>query len=296
MESEVEKVSGRAIDKITGVFTIKPVRPSYLSTSFSKDHPGAIIFDRAVVSYAAERHPKTGLVITGLTDQEARELEQEMGFKPGALSPYNRLEPRERNSGEFSWATFFIKIPKEGLVIDTSRSAIEKLQYKVLAAGSRVALSTADLASENSRYDFIMSSAEVETKKIKDRTAIKRKAFSVLSTMSIAEQMEFLSVYDEGRHGVSKDSTPDFIEGAIGNIVDREPDKFLAMVENPYYQTMVFLRKCVKANLVYQQGPKYMLSAGGDLLGNTLLDAVTNLQSDDYQGIKLSLMSKLEAR
>jgi hypothetical protein len=295
MESEVGKTSTKkAIDEITGVYTIKPVRLTYLR-EVDKNHNGAVLFDRAVISYSAERHPKTGLVNTGLTDQEARELEIEMHYKVGALSPYNMKEP-ERNSGDFSWATFTIKIPKEGLVIDAGRSAREKLMYKVLAAGSRVATSTMDLAVNPVKYDLVMTSSEVEAKSLKDKTAIKRKAYSELSKMSITDQMDFLSVYDEGRHKVSKDATPDFIEAEVGKIVDGFPEKFIETLASDHYKTMIFLFKCINAQLIYKQGPKYILSAGGDILGNSLLEAVTNLKSDDYQPVKISLLSKLETR
>ena len=290
----MESVVGKAIDEIVGVYTIKPVRTTYLK-EVDKNHNGAVLFDRAVISYSAERHPKTGLMITGLTDQEARELEAEMHYKVGALSPYNMKEP-ERNSGDFSWATFSIKIPKEGLVIDAGRSAREKLMYKVLSVGSRVATSTVDLAINPVKYDLVMTSDEVETKSMKDRTATKRKAYAELSKMSITEQMEFLSVYEEGRHKVSKDATPDFIEAEVGKIVDNSPEKFLETIGSTHYKTMIFLFKCLNAQLIYKQGPKYILSAGGDILGNSLLEAVANLQSEDYQPIKISLLSKLEAR
>jgi hypothetical protein len=290
MESEV----GRVIDKITGVYTIKPIKQSYIA-SYNKEHNGAVMFDRAVYSYSAERHPKTGLIITGLTDDEARELEQAMHLKVGALSPYNMQEP-PKGSKEFSWATFFIKIPKEGLVIDAGRSAMEKLMYKVLAAGSRVATSTLDVAVNPVKYDLVMTSSEVEAKTVKNKTAIKKKAFSELSKMSLSEMIDFLSVYEEGRHKVSKDASSDFIEAEVGKIVDNTPDKFLETVESDHYKTAIFLFKCVNAQLVYKQGTKYMLAGSGDLLGNTYMDTIKNLQSDDYNGVKISLLSKLETR
>lgn len=290
----IEEVVERAIDAIVGVYVVKPVRKTYLS-QYAKDHNGAIMFDKAVYSYAVERDPNTGLVVTGLTDREARELEEAMGYKQGALSPYNFKVPH-KDSSDFSWATFSIKIPKEGLVINAGNSAKEKLMTKVLSAGSRVACSTAELKSDPSRYELLMTSSEDEAKIVKDIQSLKKRAYAKFSEMSISDMMEFLSVYSEGKNKVSKDATPDFIEAEVGKIVDGEPSKFLETVESSYYKEYIFLFKCVNAQLVYKQGTKYILSDGGDVLGNSLLDAIRNLKSDDYQSTKIGLISKLESR
>jgi hypothetical protein len=290
----MESVMEKAIDKITGIYVVRPVRSTYLR-EYQKDHNGAIMFDRAIYSYAAERDPKTGLIVTGLTKQEAEELEIEMNLKPGSLSPYNMKEP-VKGTGDFSWATFFIKIPKEGLVINADSSAKEKLYLKVLQAGSRVAKSTLDMAVNSVKYDLLLVSTEGEAKIAKDKTSLKKKAFGELSKMSINDMMDFLSVFNEGRARVTKDSTPDFIEAEIGKIVDTQPAEFLETLESEYYKTYIFLFKCVAAQLIYKQGPKFVLAAGGDLVGNSVLEAVKNLNSDDYQAIKIGLLAKLESR
>lgn len=290
MVSEV----GKAIDNITGVYIAKPIKTTYLK-EYDKKHNGAVMFDRAVYSYVAERDPNTGLINTGLTKEEAEELEKEMHFKAGSLSPYNMRLP-EKNSGDFSWATFSIKIPKEGLVINTSNSAKEKLLFKVLSVGSRVANSTLELAVNPVKYDILLTSTEKEAILSKDKATVKKKAFALFSAMSLNDMIDFLSIYNDGRHGISKDSTPDFIEAEVAKIVDSEPTKFIETMESPYFDSMIFLNKCIKANLVYKQGPKYIISEGGDILGETYSKALENLQSEDYQSVKIGLISKLEAR
>ena len=292
MTSEVGVMS-KAIDNIKGVYIVKPVRPTWLQ-GLDQNHSGAVMFDYAVYSYAVERHHKTGLAVTGLTDQEARELESEMNLPTNSLSPYN-LKPVGNSPGSFSWGSFYIKIPKEGLVIDASRSAIEKLQIKVLMAGTKVAKNSLEYKLNPSLYDLIIVSEEVEASASKNVLDIKKKAFAMYSTMSITDMINFLSVFEEGKYKVSNSASPTFIDSEVGKIADTQPDKFVETLESPYYKTMVFLFKCMNANLLYKQGPKYV-TASGDLVGNTLLEAVTNLQSPDYQPLKISLTAKLEGR
>lgn len=292
MESAVGKVE-KAIDKITGQYKVMPAKYTYLK-ELDKNHNGAIIFDHGVYSYVAEKDSR-GLIVTGLTDQEARELEQEMNMKVGALSPYNSNLPA-KGSNDFSWATFYIKVPKEGLRLDASRSAKDKLMIKLFQAGSRVATSNSDLAVNPVLYELVMISEENEAKIIKDKSNVKKKAYLKFNEMSFSDMMDFLVVYDEGRLKVSKDSTPNFIEAEVGKIVDSNPDRFLSTLESESYKTSVFLFKCVSAQLINKQGTKYILAAGGDLIGASYLEAVKNLQSEDYNAIKISLLSKLESR
>lgn len=286
----------RAIDNITGVYIVKPIKKTYLM-DLDKNHNGAIMFDRAVYSYAVERDSKTGLIITGLTDIEAREFEQSMGLKTGSLSPYN-MKIVDKDSGEFSWVNFFIKIPKEGLVINASRSDKDKLYLKLLQAGSRVAKSTFDLANgvNSVYYELILTSVEEEAKVTKRIQNIKKNAYAAASKMSINDWIEFLGVFEEGRHKVSKDHSPDVIEARLFEIVDKQPEKFLEVANDPYYKTMIFLSKCVNAQLIYKQGTKYVLANGGDIIGNSMQETVVNLQSEDYNPIKISLLAKLESR
>ncbi len=292
MTSEVEK-KVRAIDSIQGIYIVKPVRKTWLADK-NPNHSGAIMFDYAIYSYAAERHHETGLVITGLTDQEAREIEQEMGIPVNSLSPYN-FRNVDKEKTPFSWGTFSIKIPKEGLVIDASRSAREKLILKVLQAGTKVAKSTLEYELSPTLYDLVIISSESEAKATKDIIDHKKKAYTAFNKMTLQDMIDFLSVYEEGKYKVSNDATATFIESEIGKIVDKQPEKFLETFTSGYFKTMVFLFKCKNANLVHKQGPKY-ITATGEVIGHTLLEAIKNLQSTDYQGLKIGLMTKLENR
>lgn len=296
MDKPASSNPARLIDSITGIYIVKPIKKTYLN-DLDKNHNGAIMFDRAVYSYAVERDSKTGLVITGLTELEAREFEQSMGLKTGSLSPYN-MKIVDRDSGEFSWVNFFIKIPKEGLVINASRSDKDKLYLKLLQAGSRVAKSTFDLANgvNSVYYELILTSVEEEAKVTKRIQNIKKTAYAEASKMSINDWIDFLASFEEGRHKVSKDHSPDVIEARLFEIVDKQPDKFLETINDPHYKTKIFLFKCISAQLIYKQGSKFILANGGDIIGNSLQEAIINLQSDDYNSVKVSLLAKLESR
>jgi hypothetical protein len=272
----------RAIDSIKGKFILKPTRKTWLA-NLDPQHDGAVMFSRTFASISPERDAGTGLVKTGLTDQMARELEITMNLGQGTLSQYNNTY----------WGSHKINVsvPSEGAVIDCDRSALDKLRYCYLKVSSKVATSMVE-ALENPLYEFVLTSEEAENKNDSEKFMVKKNAYKKLETMNIETQMDFLSVYKQNKYKVTKTSTVDFVTAAIGKVVEEDPKGFLELVEDPNFKDYVFLKKCMSAGLLRQNGTSYV-TLGGDVLGNNLEQAVYNLRQPEYNTVKISLLAKL---
>jgi hypothetical protein len=272
----------RAIDNIKGKFILKPTRKTWLA-NLDPQHDGAVMFSRTFASISPERDAGTGLVKTGLTDQMARELEITMNLGQGTLSQYNNTY----------WGSHKINVsvPSEGAVIDCDRSALDKLRYCYLKVSSKVATSMVE-ALENPLYEFVLTSEEAENKNDSEKFMVKKNAYKKLETMNIETQMDFLSVYKQNKYKVTKTSTVDFVTAAIGKVVEEDPKGFLELVEDPNFKDYVFLKKCMSAGLLRQNGTSYV-TLGGDVLGNNLEQAVYNLRQPEYNTVKISLLAKL---
>ena len=271
------------LEKITGVYIIKNARKTWLST-MSGNKDGRDIHSGTFVLLTPERDPISGLINTGLNGNKRlqAELEEEMNLPANTLSPYNIDW----------WAKYFIKIPSESLVLNCN-TAKNKLTYILLKANSKVANSTAELASKPDA-EFVITSVETDKAKESKALEVKTKAYAKLSSMSIEERMNFLKVYEEGRFKVKNNSKPDFVNAAIGQIVESKPAEFLQVFENPFYQESIFLQDCLAIKAVQKQGQKYYIT-GGEKIGDSYLNTLANLSSDDWQEAKISLIGKLEA-
>lgn len=281
---QANKPVSKAIDKYKGEYLFKPIKKTWLANIDPK-HDGATVFDMAVHMVSPQRDKSTGLVITGMTDQEARELEELMGLKPQELSPYN-----------FNfWADFrkHVRVPKEGIKLNLDRSALEKMQFLYLKASQNVAMSYAD-ADNNPFAEYVLTNMETESKIQATDMQVKMEAFSKLKKMTFEEQSNFLKVYEEGKFKVSKASSPDLIASTIGKIVDQHPGEFLALLDNQNYKDMVLLSDCMHAGLIKKAGTNYYV-LGGDKIGFTYLDTINNLQKPEYNEMKVGLLAKLEA-
>jgi hypothetical protein len=295
MKSEVEKVkptvetvqmSQTALSKITGKYFVKPCRKTWLH-GLNPNHDGATLFSNTQIWIVPERVASNPDVVnTGLTKEEQVEFEQEMNLQPGSLSPYNKAW--------WSKMTNIIKVPKEGLELDCDNNVKHKLWYKLLMNNSKVAKSKEDLTF-NSFADVVITSKEQEAKVDTQKFKMKSRAFEKYATMSQADKINFLKVYDDGKYKVNNSSKPDLIESALGAIVDEKPAEFLATFDEPFYKDYILFEDLVSANIINRKGGRYFVN-GGVEIGASKAQVVSNLRSDDYQDLKISLIAKLEAR
>ena len=273
----------RAIDEIRGKWILKPTKKTWLA-NLDPQHDGAVMFSRTFASVSPERDGSTGLVKTGLTEQQARELEREMNLSQGSLSPYN--------SAYWSSHKINLSVPSEGAVIDCDRSALDKLRYCFLRVCSKVAQNAME-AMENPLYEYVLTSEEAENKTDSEKFLIKKNAYKKLETLNLETQMDFLLVYKQNKHKVTKTSTIDFIAAAMGKVLEEDPKGFLELIDDPNFRDYVFLRKCLSAGILRQNGPSYV-TLGGDVLGNSIEQAVGNLRTPEYNHIKIGLLAKLD--
>lgn len=273
----------RAIDEIKGKWILKPTKRTWLA-NIDPQHDGAVMFSRTFASVSPERDGATGLIKTGLTEQQARELEREMNLAQGTLSQYNKQY----------WGshTLNISVPSEGVVLDCDRSALDKLRFCFLKVCSKVANNVVE-AMENPLYEYVLTSEEAENKTDSEKFLIKKNAYKKLETLNLETQMDFLLVYKQNKYKVTKTSTVDFIAAAIGKVLEEDPKGFLELIEDVNFKDYVFIRKCLSGGLLRQNGPTYV-TLGGDVLGNSLEQAVYNLRTPEYNHIKISLLAKLD--
>ena len=273
------------LDSITGKYTVKPILKSYLAEN-NPNHDGAVLYSRAFVLFSPGKMTKD-ITNTGLNSEQERAFEKELFKAPGALSKYSDF-----------WASYTIKIKREGTKLDCDNSVHDKLAYLILKAESNTSMGKV-VMSEAERLlsgfaEFLVQSDEIEAKaKTKDLT-FKKKAFAYFSTMSSEDQKDFLNVWKEGKYKINDSTKLSLIEAKVGEVVDEFPEQFLELVQSSNYKDMIFLGKCYTNRLVNKVGPKYV-TLDGELLGSSYLDTLANLQLPEYNAIKVSLVTKLQA-
>lgn len=261
------------------VFTVRSItRGGWLP----KGHDGEVRYTGCVIGLQPAR-TKTGILITGLTKEDEVRLEAAMFMEAGSLNKYNNK----------FWSDYWVRIPKEGLKLDLSNPE-DELKYLVLKAQHNVAMSNAEVA-DNMHASFVMTSVETESKVTYNEVKLKKEAYGKFKDMTLADQINFLKVYELGKNKVSNSATPDFIEGTVGTVVDEDPQGFLNTMKDPYFKTKVLIENCIALRAITRHGTKYYITGNIDPLGTTLLDTIETLNDPKNQDIVLSLKAKLEA-
>ena len=265
-----ESVVNNTPDKVT----LKPIKKNGW---LPEDHDGAIRYSKCFERLTVQATRGTGVLQTGLTEEDERRLEKKMNMSTGTLSRYNKDY----------WTMFRVDVPKEGQILDLAFPE-DELKYLVLKAHQRVA------NSEMERFDspfaeYVMTSEEQEAKVVNKKSKLKRKAYKVFSAMSTTEMKDVLKVLGK-RAG--DDSSVDFVESQLDKIVTDDPQNFLNTVEDPTFTMRAFIDDCISSRVLVKNGTKYQLP-GGDVVGYALEQTIEYLQNPSNQEVYLDLKGKM---
>ena len=254
--------------------TLKPIKKHGW---LPDDHDGSLRYSKCFERLTVQALKGTGVLNTGLTEDDERRLEKKMHMSPGTLSKYNKDY----------WTMFRIDVPKDGITLDTNNPE-EEVKYLVLKAHQRVA------NSEMERFDtpfaeYVMTSIEQEAKMENKKSKLKRKAYKIFSNMSTTEMSDVLKVMGK-RAG--DEASVDFIESQLDKIVTEDPQTFINTVKDPTFQMRAFIDDCTSSRVLVKNGTKYQLP-GGDTVGYTLEQTIEYLKNPDNQEVYLDLKGKL---
>tara|TARA_Y100000004_G_scaffold62249_4_gene69725 strand:- start:3538 stop:4395 length:858 start_codon:yes stop_codon:yes gene_type:complete len=254
--------------------TLKPIKKNGW---LPDDHDGSIRYSKCFERLTVQAMKGTGVLNTGLTEDDERRLENKMNMSPGTLSRYNKDY----------WTMFRVDVPKDGVTLNLSFPE-DELKYLVLKAHQRVA------NSEMERFDspfaeYVMTSQEQEAKVENKKSKLKRKAYKVFSNMNTTEMKDVLKVMGK-RAG--DDASVDFVESQLDKIVTDDPQNFLTTVEDPTFKMRAFIDDCISSRVLVKNGTKYQLP-GGDTVGFTLEQTIEYLQNPDNQEVYLDLKGKM---
>lgn len=254
--------------------TLKPIKKNGW---LPDDHDGSIRYSKCFERLTVQAMKGTGVLNTGLTEDDERRLENKMNMSPGTLSRYNKDY----------WTMFRVDVPKDGVTLNLSFPE-DELKYLVLKAHQRVA------NSEMERFDspfaeYVMTSQEQEAKVENKKSKLKRKAYKVFSNMNTTEMKDVLKVMGK-RAG--DDASVDFVESQLDKIVTDNPENFLSTVEDPTFKMRAFIDDCISSRVLVKNGTKYQLP-GGDTVGFTLEQTIEYLQNPDNQEVYLDLKGKM---
>ncbi|NCB80326.1 MAG: hypothetical protein EOM41_10405 [Bacilli bacterium] len=242
----------------------------------AKDPWAGITKYKNCVDYIGPYWTRSGNFYTGLTEEEAVDLEKRIGYAPGTLAPTSRF-----------WATFTVKLTARELILHTE-NPYDELQYLFLKNHRRVANGLSNVKPSN---DYILINKESEAEEANRVNKIKRQAIIEFNKMSLDDMRKALRLY--GYKGESMST--ELVESKLFEIVETDPNRFFSVwVNNKTRNTQFLIEAAIAKNVIRKSRNIYYY--GTDIIGNSLEDAIAHLDDKGNQDLKLTILQETESK
>ena len=242
----------------------------------TKDPWAGITKYKNCYDYIAPYWTRSGNKYTGLTEDEAKRLEKEIGYAEGTLSPYSDY-----------WNTFAIKITTKEIILHTER-AYDELQYLFLKGHKRVANGINNVKPNN---DYILINKDSEAEEANRLNKVKRQAIVEFNKLSLDDMRKALRLYGFKSDAMSNE----LIESKLFELVEKDPNKFfLIWVNNKSKNTQFIIEAAVAKNVIRKS--RNIFYYGTDIIGNSMDDAIAYLDDKKNQDLKMVIMQEIESK
>lgn len=226
--------------------------------------------------YIASYWTRSGNKYTGLTPEDETRLEASLGMAAGTLAKHSKY-----------WITFTVKLGDKPLILNTN-NPWDELQYMFLKNHKQVAVGVGD-SKPGTVYVLVNKDSEAKEFNILNKT--KREAMREFDKMSLEDMRKCLRLY-----GVKSDNiSGELVESSLFDLIEKDPKKFFSKwVDNKRKNTEFLIEEALSKNIIRKNRNIYYY--GTDVIGNTIEDAISNLDSPKNQDIKMTILSELESK
>lgn len=247
------------------------VRPVGKDTFSGKLRYSKCFFDRGPY------FTRSGSVYTGLTSEQARDLEQKLGYQEGTLSPASSY-----------WETFRVRFTgTKDIELDTT-SPMDELKYLFLKNHKNVANGLGD-KKPNVQIMLINKDTEAREQNVVNKR--KTDALIAFREMSLEDMRKCLRLY-----GVRPDSlSGEVIENILYTFIENDPKKYFdKWVNNKNRTTELLIEQALDKNVLRRN--KNVYRYGTDIIGTSMEDTIYYLDNPSNQDIRIAIISELEGK
>ena len=216
---------------------------------------------------------------TGLTDAEAKDIEERMRMKEGTLGRYSDF-----------WKEYAVKIHDKPLTLDLS-IANDRLDYALLKNSKKVAGSIADYnMGKCPKAIYVIHDASEEIKRENKKIVAEKKAYAAFLKMSQTDMKQILKLMGRRAETMSSEA----IENATSNAMKEDPANFVKIVEIDNFKHRILIEDLLHVNILRRSGGKYIY--GDDVLAHNKDQMIEYLNDPINQEMLITFKEGLKAR
>lgn len=226
--------------------------------------------------YVGSYWTRSGSRYTGLTSEQAKDLEERLRYPSGTLDPNSPF-----------WDTFAIRIGKKDTIINTDTSEGE-LQYNFLKNHKLVANGVSNISP---RTDYVIIDKDLEATKQNAANKVKREAYRAFDKMTLDDMRKCLRIF-----GVKSDTlSNEVVEAKLNENIEKDPSKFMRVwVENSDKEYLFIVEEALSKNIIRKNRSTYYF--GTDVIGNGIEDVISYLKDKKNQDILLAIKGEIESK
>lgn len=217
----------------------------------------------------------TGTIVSGLTQEDAERL--------------GKILQKDLTPGSKFWSDYRVIMTDKERIFNLENPEHE-LAVKFLKGDKRVANSQEELDKGLYPYaSYVIYDEEVAAiEKNKEFTA-KRKATIEFNKLSIDQMIDILKLYPGFVNLTSV--KPDVVEATLFELLEKDPTKFIGLVQDKKLDIKVFLKDLVNAKILRKNKTAYYY--GEDCLGHDEESTITYLEEPKHQSLKIEFAEQL---
>lgn len=216
-----------------------------------------------------------GLVETGLTEEEAKELGEKLGQDLAPHSPY--------------WIDFRVVMSDKAVPFDTA-NPLHELIYKFLLSHKRVANSLLEL-DQYPHADYVITNETNEAKKQNIEFNIELEAFKEFAKLTPEDMRNVLKLYPGNAKYGNADT--EIVQAKLAEQMKKDPETFVAIVKDKLKDSKIFLKDLVDARILRKNKQAYYY--GEDCIGHDIESTITYVNDPSNQSLKVALKQALES-
>lgn len=268
-------------DKKNDPFMLAKVKRSYQVPLNSHHNGGGVrsVLDnekRVLIKKYSESFPD------GMTEQEF--FEKELGAE---LNP--RL-PKEDNFWRNDRRGRVI-LTREGLRLDLNNS-IDMLRYRILMANTSKISPSYEERGNSQSYEFmIVNEGKLTSKRVE--TALKEADAWVKFAEITRKKKTMVGFIRSLGRTIPIQHDEDWLKSEVLTELERNPSKFLAVVNDPLFDNRIFVQEAVEAGALKRLNSKRYTTDSGVELGD-LLSTINWLNDGDNQEARIRIKARIE--
>ena len=221
---------------------------------------------------------RSGRLYTGLTEGDEKRLGEKLHIDLAQTSA----------EGSKFWANFHIRTSGKDLFLHVDEDPMDELKYMFLKNHKDIANGISD---RKPKARFMIINQEEEAKEANTFARVKRRALKEFDRLTPEEMRQALRIFGSNAENLS----PDVVENKLMEVVEANPEKFLAnWTDNKNRNIEFVIKTAVSKNIIRKN--KTIYKYGTDVIGYTLEDTINYLETPTNSDIKAAILREIDTK